>query len=70
MKEVNILAKDNRNNYGLEEEKHYEKGEKFVSEPTGSATHINVDGQWMHEFHKDSKSKTQSGGSGDNPLAE
>lgn len=64
------LAKDNRNNYQREEEKHYATGDKFVYEPTGSATHINLDGQWKHEFYNYNEKKDCSQGTGDNPLAE
>ncbi|MCL5780027.1 MAG: LAS seventeen-binding protein 3 [Firmicutes bacterium] len=45
------MDKDNRDNYQLEEEKHYDTGKKFVYEPTGSATHINTDGKWEHDFY-------------------
>ncbi|MDO7786134.1 LAS seventeen-binding protein 3 [Desulforamulus aquiferis] len=64
------MAKDNRNNYQKEEEKHYQIGKNFVQEPTGSATSINLDGQWEHDFYDKNKSKNRSGGTGDNPLAE
>ncbi|WP_041274557.1 hypothetical protein [Desulforamulus reducens] len=64
------MDQDNRDNYQLEEEKHYDTGKKFVHEPTGSATHINVDGKWEHDFYDTKKGKNRSGGTGDNPLAE
>ncbi|GAB6181015.1 hypothetical protein JCM14036_23340 [Desulfotomaculum defluvii] len=64
------MTQDNRDNYQLEEEKHYDKGKKFVHEPTGSATHINVDAKWEHDFYDHNNKKDRSGGTGDNPLAE
>lgn len=64
------MDKDNRNNFQKEEEKHYATGKKFVHEPTGSATHINLDGQWEHDFYDHNEKKDRSQGTGDNPLAE
>ena len=64
------MDKDNRNKYQLEEEKHYDTGKKFVYEPTGSATQLNVDGKWEHDFYNSNQKKNSSGGTGDNPLAE
>ncbi|MEW6066561.1 LAS seventeen-binding protein 3 [Desulforamulus profundi] len=64
------MDKDNRDNYQLEEEKHYDTGKKFVYEPTGSATHINTDGKWEHDFYDKNKEKARNLGTGDNPLAE
>lgn len=62
------MHSDNKNK--LEEEKHCETGKKFVYEPTGSATHLNVDGEWEHDFYDTNQKKNHSGGTGDNPLAE
>jgi hypothetical protein len=33
--------------------KKFIKGESFVSEPTGSAAMVNLDGQWEHDFVDD-----------------
>ncbi|AEG60476.1 hypothetical protein [Desulforamulus ruminis] len=64
------MDKDKRNQYQLEEEHHYDTGKKFIYEPTGSATHINTDGRWEHDFYDTNNKKNRSGGTGDNPLAE
>lgn len=64
------MDNDKRNKYQLEEEKHYDTGKKFVYDPTGSATHINVDGKWEHDFYDTNQNKDRSQGTGDNPLAE
>lgn len=31
----------------------FEKGSRFISEKTGSATKINLDGEWEHDFVDD-----------------
>ncbi|AEF94232.1 hypothetical protein Desca_1374 [Desulfotomaculum nigrificans CO-1-SRB] len=64
------MDKDNRNNYQLEEEKHFPTGDSFVYEPTGSATCINVDCRGEFDFYEFNDEKHNSNGTGDNPLAE
>ena len=64
------MDKEKRNNYQVKEEYNYDTGKKFVHEPTGSATHINTDGRWEHDFYDHNDKKSNPGGTGDNPLAE
>ncbi len=64
------MDKDRKNDYQLKEEKQYDTGKKFVYEPTGSATRVNVDGKWEHDFYNTNQDKDRSQGTGDNPLAE
>ncbi|GAB6157430.1 hypothetical protein JCM39194_06300 [Desulfotomaculum varum] len=52
------------------EKKQFATGEKFVREPTGSATKVKVDGQGDYNFYQPAKSKGDNLASGDNPLAE
>jgi len=42
-----------------EQKKSKVTGDNFVNEPTGSATLINLDGQWEHDFddHKEKAGK-------------
>lgn len=53
---------DNRNKHELEKKKHYDTGKNFVYEPTGSATHLNADGKWEHDFYESNQKKNNSGG--------
>ncbi|AQS59117.1 LAS seventeen-binding protein 3 [Desulforamulus ferrireducens] len=61
------MNKGKNKSYRLDD---FDKGKKFVAEPTGSATQVNVDGKWEQDFYDTNQKKDRSMGTGDNPLAE